>query len=276
MHEDTQPTSSPAASELVKNFSDRLLQSYSRSESLDICASASPRDVLQGRRLQEFLARYRHYTGFARLAMTGIAHYLSEGTIVHFTDAGGRIVLASGEQVDGDLFEVGTSLNEASVGTTAVSLALRYKEPVAICGAEHFWPRLHDWSCFASPVVSYDNRLLGCVTISCPAAGYQGDKLAVSSLLARQIETLMSDSEAVERARARKGAVSPAPAANLLTGRQQAVLSLFARGLSYKEVGRRLGISPKTVEGHLNAICDKFELKTRRECISKAVELGLL
>lgn len=236
-----------------------------------------PRDVLQGARLREFLAQNRHYIGFGRLVLNDILHYLSpDCAIVHLSDASGRIVMtmATGEPVDDSLFQVGASLDESSVGTTAVALALRHKEPMAICGSEHFWRPLHDWNCFASPVVSCGNRLLGCVSISCPAGTYQGDKLAVSSLLARQIENLLSDSISAERSRPRKSSSTTLP--QLLTGRQQAVLSLFARGMSYKEVGRKLGISPKTVEGHLNAICSKFELKTRRECIGKAIELGLL
>ncbi len=63
----------------------------------------------------------------------------------------------------------------------------------------------------------------------------------------------------------------------LLTVRQQEVLTLFSQGFSYQQIAQKLQIqSPKTVEKHLDLIRVRLAIKTRRECIQKAVEYGLL
>lgn len=50
-----------------------------------------------------------------------------------------------------------------------------------------------------------------------------------------------------------------------LTAREQEVLRLLARGYAYKEVARRLSISPKTVETHASAVLRKLQLSNRHE-----------
>jgi DNA-binding CsgD family transcriptional regulator len=43
------------------------------------------------------------------------------------------------------------------------------------------------------------------------------------------------------------------------------VLRLVAAGYTYKEVGSRLSISPRTVETHAAAVLRKLQLSNRRE-----------
>ena len=50
-----------------------------------------------------------------------------------------------------------------------------------------------------------------------------------------------------------------------LTTREQEVLRLLARGYTYKEVGRRLSISVKTVESHASSVLKKLQLSNRHE-----------
>jgi len=50
-----------------------------------------------------------------------------------------------------------------------------------------------------------------------------------------------------------------------LTAREQEVLRLLARGYAYKEVGRRLSISVKTVESHASSVLRKLQLSSRHE-----------
>lgn len=50
-----------------------------------------------------------------------------------------------------------------------------------------------------------------------------------------------------------------------LTAREQEVLRLLARGYAYKEIGRRLSISVKTVESHASAVLRKLQLSSRHE-----------
>ncbi|WP_129841892.1 response regulator transcription factor [Streptomyces sp. RFCAC02] len=50
-----------------------------------------------------------------------------------------------------------------------------------------------------------------------------------------------------------------------LTQREREVLRLIARGYAYKEVGRELFISVKTVESHVSAVLRKLQLSNRHE-----------
>ncbi len=64
-------------------------------------------------------------------------------------------------------------------------------------------------------------------------------------------------------------AASDAPVADgeldLLTARERDVLRLIARGYAYKEVGKELFISVKTVETHVSSVLRKLQLSNRRE-----------
>ena len=55
-----------------------------------------------------------------------------------------------------------------------------------------------------------------------------------------------------------------------LSPRENEVLKHFAKGLTYKEIGNLLFISPRTVETHKNSIMAKLHLETRAEIIKYA------
>ncbi|MGZ4202988.1 MAG: LuxR C-terminal-related transcriptional regulator, partial [Thermoleophilaceae bacterium] len=61
-----------------------------------------------------------------------------------------------------------------------------------------------------------------------------------------------------------------------LTPREREVLQHIARGYMYKEIARRLGISPKTVEAHVSAVLHKLQLSSRHELTRWATERRLL
>lgn len=55
------------------------------------------------------------------------------------------------------------------------------------------------------------------------------------------------------------------PELDQLTPREKEVLRQIARGYTYKQVGRRLSISVKTVEAHVSAVLRKLQLSSRHE-----------
>jgi DNA-binding NarL/FixJ family response regulator len=61
-----------------------------------------------------------------------------------------------------------------------------------------------------------------------------------------------------------------------LTARELAVLLEAARGLTNKAIGLTLGISDRTVQGHLRNIFEKLHVTNRTEAVVKAVQLGML
>lgn len=56
-----------------------------------------------------------------------------------------------------------------------------------------------------------------------------------------------------------------------LTAREGEVVRLVARGMSNKAIAQRLGISARTVEGHLNHVFDKLGVASRTELVHVAL-----
>ena len=61
-----------------------------------------------------------------------------------------------------------------------------------------------------------------------------------------------------------------------LTEREQQVLTLLAEGLLNREIGKKLGISPKTVARHRENIMRKLGLHSRTELVKYAIRVGLI
>ncbi len=64
------------------------------------------------------------------------------------------------------------------------------------------------------------------------------------------------------------------PIVEPLTDRELEVLSLAAKGFTNKAIGMQLGISDRTVQGHLAHIFDKLQASSRTEAVMRAVSLG--
>jgi len=75
----------------------------------------------------------------------------------------------------------------------------------------------------------------------------------------------------------RLGPQPPTPAtADVLSPKEGEVLGLLARGFSYQETARLLGISVHTVHSHVRNIYGKLSVKSKTEAIYEARQLGLL
>jgi DNA-binding NarL/FixJ family response regulator len=61
-----------------------------------------------------------------------------------------------------------------------------------------------------------------------------------------------------------------------LTNRELEVLALVGRGYTNKAIGVQLGISDRTVQGHLSHIFTKLQANSRTEAVMRAVSLGWL
>lgn len=61
-----------------------------------------------------------------------------------------------------------------------------------------------------------------------------------------------------------------------LTDRETEVLSLVAQGFTNKAIGIQLGISDRTVQGHLAHVFNKLQASSRTEAVMRAVSLGWL
>lgn len=61
-----------------------------------------------------------------------------------------------------------------------------------------------------------------------------------------------------------------------LTDRETSVLKLFCRGLTYKEIGHQLCISPRTVETHKKNILSKLKVKSTVDMVKYAFHHQIL
>ncbi|MFY1695631.1 response regulator [Solwaraspora sp. WMMA2101] len=75
----------------------------------------------------------------------------------------------------------------------------------------------------------------------------------------------------------RRLAATPEPGGDepRLTDRETEVLRLVAKGLSYKQIAARLGLSHRTVQNHVQNTLGKLQLHNRVELTRYAIERGL-
>jgi two-component system response regulator NreC len=74
--------------------------------------------------------------------------------------------------------------------------------------------------------------------------------------------------------RSRKAA--SARPANILSQRELQVLSLVARGYTSAEIAKQIFVGVKTIETYRSRLAEKLGLRTRRDVIRFAVQMGLL
>ena len=59
-----------------------------------------------------------------------------------------------------------------------------------------------------------------------------------------------------------------------LSPRERSIVNLLARGLSNKEIGDKLGISPFTARNHLARIFEKLRVRSRTEAVVAYLRSG--
>ena len=66
------------------------------------------------------------------------------------------------------------------------------------------------------------------------------------------------------------------PSEHGLSARESEVLSLIAKGFSFGEIARLLGVSPHTVTTHVKKIYQKLAVHSRGEAVYEAGKMGLI
>jgi DNA-binding NarL/FixJ family response regulator len=61
-----------------------------------------------------------------------------------------------------------------------------------------------------------------------------------------------------------------------LTPRELEILVMVSQGFTMRQVGRRLDISPRTVETHVAKLYRKLGVRTRVQAVARAAQLGLI
>jgi DNA-binding NarL/FixJ family response regulator len=128
-----------------------------------------------------------------------------------------------------------------------------------------------------------DEALFECVT-----AGVDGylEKTAGMRVIADALQRVATGERVFTSAQMR-GAISElgrrarqarevSDARAILSGREREVLARAALGMTVGQIGRRLGISPRTVETHLTNLYRKLGVRNRVQAIARASELGIV
>lgn len=66
------------------------------------------------------------------------------------------------------------------------------------------------------------------------------------------------------------------PPQDVLSGREQEVLSFLAIGHTNREIAEKLGVSVKTVEGYRARLMEKLGIRTRAELVRYAMDVGVI
>jgi len=102
---------------------------------------------------------------------------------------GGRVMRRKAESVN---FVVGGRWDEASVGTNALAIANRQGTPSMVFSAEHYASIVHNWVCWAAPVLDpATGKTLGVIDLSTTWERTHPIGLATARVMARLIETAM-------------------------------------------------------------------------------------
>jgi transcriptional regulator of acetoin/glycerol metabolism len=102
---------------------------------------------------------------------------------------GGRVMRRKAESVN---FVPGGRWDDQSAGTNALDLANRLGEPSMVFSAEHYASMVHNWVCWAAPVVDpASGRGLGVIDLSTTWDRTHPIGLATARVMARLIETAL-------------------------------------------------------------------------------------
>ena len=121
---------------------------------------------------------------------------------------------------------------------------------------------------------AYDDDAYVRAALACGVSGFLL-KTTPAAELVQAVRSAAAGTTVLDPTISRRLATEPAGHDDGLTWRERQVVALVAQGLANKVVALRLGISTRTVEGHLNHVFSKLGVTTRTELVRWALEHGL-
>ena len=196
----------------------------------------------------------------------------------HIVRAGIRQLLESA----GDLQVIA----ESGDGEEAQALIQKHKPDVAVLDIQMpkasgievtRWARAHMPEVGILILTAYDDDPYVMAVLQAGANGYVL-KTAAADELIQAVRDVNEGKSALDPAVTSKLMSNlfkhPETSAEPLTDRELDVLRLAARGYTNKSIGVQLGISDRTVQGHLAHIFAKIHATSRTEAVMRAVSLG--
>ena len=197
----------------------------------------------------------------------------------HLVRAGIRQLLESADDLQ--------VIAEAGDGEEAQSLIEKHNPDVAVLDIQMpkasgidvtRWVRTHLPGVGVLILTAYDDDPYVMAVLQAGANGYVL-KTASADELIRGVRDVNEGRSALDPAITRKLMANlfkkpEKPTVEPLTERELDVLRLAAKGFTNKAIGIQLGISDRTVQGHLAHIFAKLQANSRTEAVMRAVSLG--
>ena len=198
------------------------------------------------------------------------------------SDARGRVVTRHSpsnrtDELDQLRLNPGHSWRLETAGTTALGIATSARHPVVVDGPEHFMDALSALTTASAPIQDGNTaRLLGAVTLVCPATSAHALLLPVAGQVAREIECRLRGTRHSETGNSTQlHARRPSFGWDSLTDAEHSLVHLIAEGLTNKEAGAELFVSRHTVDSHLRHIFRKLGINSRVELARIAAVQGV-
>ncbi|MFW5687762.1 MAG: sigma-54-dependent Fis family transcriptional regulator [Bacteroidota bacterium] len=130
-----------------------------------------PRKILRGGQL-EILLEKNQYLIETSLPFIKNLYTLVKGSgfVITLTDNEGCILELTGDAEtlhDASLFDMipGAYMNEESVGTNAMGLAIDEDRPIQLTAQEHFINAYHRWTCSSAPIHNVEDDIIGALNL---------------------------------------------------------------------------------------------------------------
>jgi signal transduction histidine kinase len=166
--------------------------------------------------------------------------------------------------------------SEERVGTNAIGTAIAQLGPSVVTGAEHFADALVPMACTACPITDANGQLIGVIDLTCQADDCSPLMLPLAKRAAWEIEQRFF---ATTRTRRNEDFGNPnqgrtvIPGWSSLSATERVVSELVAKGLTNRQVGSRMAVSPHTISSHLQRIFRKLSITSRVE-LARVTELA--
>ena len=178
---------------------------------------------------------------------------------------------------------------EADDGEMALALIAKHKPDVAVLDIQMpkatgidvtRWVRANAREVGVLILTAYDDDPYVMAVLQAGANGYVL-KTASPAAIIQAVRDVNEGKSALDPSIARKlmehiTSQQQKPAYEALTEREKEVLALAGKGYTNKAIGVQLGISDRTVQGHLAKCYSKLQASSRTEAVMRAVSLGLV
>lgn len=164
-----------------------------------------PSKILRGDEVKSHLARNEYLLCIASPFMQIIYESVANsGFFILLTDNDGCIlksvgdpeIIAEAEKLN---MVVGAYMNEKSIGTNAMGIAISEQQPIQVTASEHFISAYHRWTCSAAPIFNNKGNIIGSLNLTGESHLVHPHTLGLVVAAVRAIENQIKVDQAQEK-----------------------------------------------------------------------------